>query len=133
MTSSVEVNETPGAVRLTGYFVPTFRDVSKSKRTPVGETCNTRSAVSHRTFNSYCSGFNLAAERDESVLLLGRPEEDAGGSVFLSATIASGPGQTTIERERRTRRIFLPVPRQDSSRASRTGAPQPGAPTEKAS
>ena len=74
-TSIVVEKFTPGAARLIGYFVPTLRGVSKSNRTPVGETSRTCRAFSQRIFSSYCSGLSFL-----------EPLPDAG-SVFLSASV----------------------------------------------
>src|SRR5439155_11057796 len=89
VTSRVEEKETPGALRLTGYFVPTLSAILKSNFAPVGDTATTRRAFSQRTFISYCSGFSLEVCRPDSVDLRGR----SGGSVFLSTTSGSRIGQ----------------------------------------
>lgn len=90
VTSSVEEKETPGALRLTGYFVPTFSAVLKSNFAPVGDTETTRRAFSQRTFISYCSGLSFDVGRPDSLVLRARPFGEAGGSVFLSAKSGSG-------------------------------------------
>ena len=85
-TSIVVEKETPGAVRLIGYFVPHLQRRVEVEAHSGGRHIEHLAGFCHRIFSSYCSGFSFRPTRESSRGLL--PE--AGGSVFLSAMESRG-------------------------------------------